>query len=86
VVGSWRRWVSRVESFYLRRVHRPVHQWREHGSPRSCLPRIPWWQPFLYQFLVLVGRFPLQRRVRRGQSRPVPPVSRGARVYILRPS
>ena len=86
LVAGWRRWVSRVESLYLRRVHRPVYQWREVGSPREFLPQLPWWHPFVYRFLCLVGRFPYQRRLRRGQRRPVPQVRRGARVYQLRPA
>src|SRR5215831_4818613 len=86
LVAGWRRWVSRVESLYLRRVHRPVYQWREVGSPREFLPQLPWWHWFVYQFLCLVGRFPYQRRLRRGQRRPVPQVRRGARAYQLRPA
>jgi hypothetical protein len=85
LVAGWWRWVSRVESLYLRRVHRPVYQWREVGSPAAFLPRLPWWHPFVYQFLCLVGRLPYQRRLRRGQRRPVPQVRRGARVYRLSP-
>src|SRR5215471_13891316 len=67
LVAGWRRFGNRVESLYLRRVHRPVYQWREVGSPRERLPQLPWWHPFAYRFLCLVGRFPYQRRLRRGQ-------------------
>jgi len=85
VVGSWRRWVGRVESFYRRRVHRPVYHWRAQGSPDQFLPQLPWWQPFVYRFLRLCGRLPRRQWLRRGEARPVPAARRGARVYILRP-
>ena len=79
-VGPSGRFISRVERFYLRRVHRPVHQWRRFGGGP---PVLPWWQPFVFRFLSLVGgRFPV--RLRRGQQRPVAPVRRGGRAYVLR--
>ena len=64
VVRSWRRWVGRVESLYRFRVHRPVYLWRAQGSRCEFLPRLPWWHPFVYRFLRLVGR--LRRRQRFG--------------------
>src|SRR5215831_7281219 len=85
LVAGWRRWVSRVRALYLRRVREPVYQWRAHGSPREFLPQLPWWHPFVYRFLVLVGGLSQQRWLRRGQPRPVPQVRRGARVYYLQP-
>jgi hypothetical protein len=85
VVRSWRRWVDRVHSLYGRRVLRPVYLWREHGSRREFLPRLPWWHRFVYVFLVLVGRCRRPQRLRRGEARPVPQVRRGARVFCLYP-
>ena len=81
-VGPSGRFITRVECFYRRRVHRPVSQWRQFGGRPPVLPR---WQPFVFSFLSVVGgRFPV--RLRRGQQRPVPPVRRGARVYSLSPA
>ena len=83
LVRSWRRWVDRVQSLYGRRVLRPAFQWRDNGARPAFAPRLPWWHRFVYLLLVLVGRLPYSRRLRRGEPRPVPQVRRGARVYAL---
>jgi hypothetical protein len=85
LLRSWRQWVGRVESLYASRVRRQVYLWRAQGSRPEFLPRLPWWHPFVYRFLRLVGRLPQRQWVRRGEPRPVPVARRGARVYILRP-
>jgi hypothetical protein len=85
LVRSWRRWVTGVECLYGRRVLRPVWQWRDNGARPGFCPRLPWWHRFVYLLLVLVGRLPYSRRLRRGEPRPVPQVRRGARVFHLYP-
>jgi hypothetical protein len=66
-VGPSGRFISRVERFYLRRVHRPVRQWREFGG---AFPVLPWWHQLVFSFLSVVGgRFPV--KLRRGQPNPV---------------
>ena len=55
------RQLGRVSALYHHRVTLPVLFWRACGCPAPFTPRLPWWQPFVYRFLVLVGRRPLSR-------------------------
>jgi hypothetical protein len=51
----WQRWQCRVAAFYFQRVSLPVQFWRACGCPSQFRPRLPWWQPFVWRWLVLSG-------------------------------
>ena len=51
----WQRWQCRVAAFYFHRVSLPVQFWRAAGCPSQFRPRLPWWQPFVWSWLVLSG-------------------------------
>src|SRR5512135_2910506 len=51
----WERFQCRVAAFYFQRVSLPVQFWRPAGCPPQFRPRLPWWQPFVWRWLVLSG-------------------------------
>ena len=51
----WQRFQCRVAAFYFHRVSLPVQFWRAAGCPPQFRPRVPWWQPFVWRWLVLSG-------------------------------
>ena len=58
VIGiRWQRVQAPVLSLYFRRVTLPVRFWRACGSPSQFRPRLPWWQPLVWRWLVLSGAF-----------------------------
>ncbi len=54
----WQRLQCRVAAFYFHRVSLPVQFWRACGCPPQFRPRLPWWQPFVWRWLVLSGWLP----------------------------
>src|ERR1043166_4244737 len=75
VVGiRWQRFQGPILALYFRRVTEPVRLWRAFGCPSEWRPRLPWWQPFVWRWLVLSRAFgpihplsyhPLRRSSRR---------------------
>ena len=75
VVGiRWQRFQGPILALYFRRVTEPVRIWRAFGCPSSWRPQLPWWQPFVWRWLVLSRAFgpqhpltyhPLRRSSRR---------------------
>ena len=61
----WQRLQGRISGFYFRRVTEPWQFWHALGCPQQFTPRIPWWQPWVYRWLVLTGWVRPQRRQRR---------------------
>jgi len=57
VGGRWERFQGRVAGFYFQRVTLPVRFWVACGSPVQFRPRLPWWQPFVWRWLVISGAF-----------------------------
>ena len=51
----WQRLQCRVAAFYFHRVSLPVQFWRACGCPPQFRPRLPWWQPLFWRWLVLSG-------------------------------
>ena len=51
----WERLQCRVAAFYFQRVSLPVQWWRAAGCPPAFRPRLPWWQPLVWRWLVLSG-------------------------------
>ena len=51
----WQRWQCSVAGFYYQRVTAPVQFWVACGRPAGFAPRIPWWQPFVFSYLVTTG-------------------------------
>jgi hypothetical protein len=51
----WLRWQSSVSGFYFRGVTQPWQWWVAAGSLPQWRPRLPWWQPFVYRYLVITG-------------------------------
>jgi hypothetical protein len=80
VVGvRWQRFQGRWCGLYFQRVTLPVRFWRACGCPAQWRPRLPWWQPFLWRWLVLSGAYgpihplahhPLRRPSRRQGAMP----------------
>ncbi len=59
----WQRWQCRVAALYAQRVTLPVQFWRALGAPAQLRPQLPWWQPFVFSYLVVTGWLrPLRRR------------------------
>jgi hypothetical protein len=58
----WQRFQCRVAAFYFQRVSLPVQWWRAAGCPPQFRPRLPWWQPFVWRWLVLSGWLPARRQ------------------------
>ena len=83
VVGvRWQRVQGRVCGLYFRRVTLPVRFWRACGCPEQFRPRLPWWQPFVWRWLVIsgaaAGRNSQQQQPGRNSSLPDPPAPRFA--------
>jgi hypothetical protein len=55
VRAAWLRWQSQVSGLYYRRVTEPVQLWRAVGRLPEFRPQLPWWQPFVWRYLVLTG-------------------------------
>ena len=53
----WQRFQGRICGLYFRRVTFPVRCWRACGCPPQFRPTIPWWQPFVWRWLVISGAF-----------------------------
>ena len=51
----WQRFQCRVAALYFQRVSLPVQWWVACGRPPQFRPRLPWWQPFVWRWLVLSG-------------------------------
>ena len=51
----WSRWQSRVAALYAQRVTQPVQLWVALGRPAQFRPQLPWWQPFIWRWLVITG-------------------------------
>jgi hypothetical protein len=49
------RWQSAVSGLYFRRVTQPLQLWHALGRPSSWRPQLPWWQPFVWRWLVITG-------------------------------
>ncbi len=52
---GWQQFQYRVAAFYFQRVSLPVQWWRAAGCPPQFRPRLPWWQPLVWRWLVLSG-------------------------------
>ena len=65
VAIRWERLQGRIAGFYFQRVTQPWQFWYALGCPSECRPRIQWWQPFVYRWLVLTGWVRPPRRQRR---------------------
>ena len=61
----WQRLQSRIASAYFQRVTQPVQFWVALGQPAQFRPALPWWQPFVYSWLVVTGWVRPPRRQRR---------------------
>ena len=61
----WQRLQSRISGFYHQRVTLPVEFWVACGRPPQFRPQLPWWQPFVWQWLLITGWRQLPRRRRR---------------------
>jgi len=70
----WERFQGPILALYFRRVTSPLRLWRAFGCPPEFRPRLPWWQPFVWRWLVLSRAFgpihplshhPLRRSSRR---------------------
>ena len=59
----WFRLQSRIASFYAQRITQPWQFWHALGCLPECRPALPWWQPWVYRWLVLTGW--VQHRPRR---------------------
>ncbi len=56
LVGVRWQWLQcRVAAFYFQRVSLPVQFWRACGCPSQFRPRLPWWQPLVWRWIVLSG-------------------------------
>ena len=51
----WQRFQGRIAGRYYQRVTLPLLWWRALGQPEQFRPRLPWWQPFVYSWLVITG-------------------------------
>ena len=61
----WLRWQCAVAALYFQRVTLPVQFWVACGRPAGFAPRLPWWQPFVFSYLVTTGWLrPARRRER----------------------
>ena len=55
VRSHWSHWQCRVAARYFQRVTVPLRFWVALGRPQQFRPQLPWWQPFVWQWLVLTG-------------------------------
>jgi hypothetical protein len=51
----WQRLQSCIASRYHRRVTQPLQFWLALGRPPFLRPRLPWWQPLVWRWLVITG-------------------------------
>jgi hypothetical protein len=51
----WERFQGRVARHYYTHVTWPVRFWRACGCPAEYRPSLPWWQPFVWRWLVVTG-------------------------------
>ena len=51
----WQRLQCRISGFYFHRVTEPLQLWVACGQPAEFTPRLPWWPPFVWRWLVLTG-------------------------------
>ena len=49
----WERWQCAFAARYYQRVTLPLQFWHALGCPSSWRPQLPWWQPFVWRYLVL---------------------------------
>lgn len=62
VAIRWQRLQGRISALYFYRVTYPVQVWSAVGRLPEFRPRLPWWQPFVYRWLVITGWYrPRQR-------------------------
>jgi hypothetical protein len=62
----WQRLQCAVASRYYQRVTLPVQWWVACGRREQFRPQLPWWQPFVYRWLVITGWQRPRRRERSG--------------------
>ena len=62
VAVRWYRMQFRLVDRYCQQVHRPIRRWRRSGCPHGRFPQLPWWQAFLWRWLVITGFAPDTRR------------------------
>ncbi len=58
----WQRLQCRISRFYYQRFTVPQQFWRACGCPSGFRPRVPWWQPFVWRWLVVTGWVRVSRR------------------------
>ena len=51
----WSRFQFRVLGFYFHRVTESVCVWLACGRPEEFRPVLPWWQPFVWRFICIMG-------------------------------
>jgi hypothetical protein len=51
----WLRWQCAVAALYFRRVTYPLQAWVACGRLEGFTPVLPWWQPFVWFYLVITG-------------------------------
>ena len=51
----WLRLQSRISGAYFQRVTFPVQCWVACGRLPQFRPSLPWWQPFVWRWLVITG-------------------------------
>ena len=61
----WLRWQSAVSRLYYQRVTFPVQAWVACGQLEQFRPSLPWWQPFVWQYLHITGWVRVSRRSER---------------------
>ena len=65
VRSPWLRCQGAISALYFQRVTLPQQLWRACGRPPQFRPSVPWWQPFVWRWLVLSGWLrPARRRQR----------------------
>lgn len=61
----WQRLQSHISGAYFQRVTQPLQFWHALGRPSQFRPSLPWWQPFVWRWLVVTGWVrPSRRRER----------------------
>ena len=58
VAIRFERFQGRIAGAYFARVSYPLQVWQAFGSPAEFTPRLPWWQPFAFAWLVGSGWLP----------------------------
>jgi len=62
---GWQRFQCGVAARYFQRVTLPLQFWRALGAPSQFRPALPWWQPFVWRWLVVTGWLRPARRPER---------------------